>query len=280
MKKVFNSNAQLCHAWANNTQQYGKASNLFFNNGTIYSYGYHYELAQQITATTGEKIIFVNENNYSNSTAKHKNHVIRSIPSNIRCYIVPFTNNRFSVDMLQDSINAMAKNVEDLINKQLNAKTVPYYFSEAEKISQNITEICELFNLSKPNTPDNWEKARTKSIDILNAQQAIQEKKKERAAERDKELLNKWLNNEYNGQLYNIPVHLRLSKDRNMIETTKGASVKLSSGIYLFNKSKEANIKGEKLEGFTVLNNFSESITIGCHVIEWEKINNFFENII
>lgn len=71
IKQSFNSNAQLCHVWASETQETGKANNMFFNGPEIYSYGLHFLAAKIYTNERGEKLALMNEYRYSNSTRRH-----------------------------------------------------------------------------------------------------------------------------------------------------------------------------------------------------------------
>ena len=68
MKKVF-SNTDCVHTFAQRTQNNGRTSNnnIFFEGDSIYSYGYHYELGRFLD----DKTILINDEGYSNSTAKH-----------------------------------------------------------------------------------------------------------------------------------------------------------------------------------------------------------------
>ena len=285
MKKVFSSHASLSHAWANQTHEIGKASAMFFEGPVIYSYGYHYEIARLIDAPNGQKVCFINSNGYSNSTAKHTNHVWGAIPKNIKIYNVPFVrsggyyqkDNNISIDKLPTVIENMALICKNLCFDQIKARSSTVYFSQADTLYSNILEICILFNLDAPAMPDNYIDAENKFNFLVNTQIQRDNIKAEKQLEKSKELLSKWLNHEFNGQLYNIPVHLRVSKDGKMIETTKGASVEYTRGVELFNKlvNKE-NVNGHKINGFTLLENSSEAVTIGCHVINWPVINQFF----
>lgn len=285
MKKVFSSHATLSHAWANQTQEIGKASAMFFEGPVIYSYGHHYEIARLIDAPTGQKVCFINSNGYSNSTAKHTNHVSRAIPQNIIKFYVPFVKsggywhkeNTITVELLPTIIENMALNCKNLCFDQLKARTNTGYFRQASSLYSNILQICLLFNLEAPVMPDNYIEAENKYNFLVNTQTQRDNIKAAKELEKSKELLTKWLNHEFNGQLYNIPVHLRISKDGQMIETTKGAKVEYFRGVELFNKlvNKE-NVNGHKINGFTLLENSTESVTIGCHVINWPVINQFF----
>jgi len=41
---------------------------------------------------------------------------------------------------------------------------------------------------------------------------------------------------------------------------------------------KGTDVKGEKINGFTVIENTLDHVKIGCHVITWPVINNFFNH--
>ena len=285
MKKVFSSHASLSHAWANQTHEIGKASAMFFEGPVIYSWGYHYEIARFIDAPNGQKVCFINSNGYSNSTGKHTNHVSRAIPQNIIKFYVPFANSygygkdeqSINIKLLPTIIEKMLLNCKNLCFDQLKARTNTGYFRQAASLYSNILNICILFNLDAPAMPDNYIDAENKFNFLVSTQTQRDNIKAAKELEKSKELLTKWLNHEYNGQLYNVPVQLRISKDGKMIETTKGASVEYTRGVELFNKlvNKE-NVNGHKINGFTLLENSNEAVTIGCHVINWPVINQFF----
>lgn len=284
MKTVFSSNAQLSHAWANQKQSYGRASSMFYEDNIIYSYGKHYEIAQIVTAPNGQRVYFVNSNGYSNSTAKHTNHVLNAIPDIYPAFKVPFIivstyfNNsrchKFSVENLPAIIDAMLLNVKNYLTYQINARSYYGHFTAASLLFDNIIEICELFELPKPQRPDNYLDAQIKAQNLRETQSIREEKKAAKELEKSLELLTKWLNHDYNGTLYNIPVHLRVSKDGKLIETTKGAKVQLSEALRLLSKLRNGeDIKGYQIDGFTVIENNSDRVKIGCHEISWAIIN-------
>lgn len=65
MKTVF-SGSELAHVWASQNQIEGKASNFYFYDKTIYSYGRHFPIA----SIFGDTVLFTKKS-YSNSTGKH-----------------------------------------------------------------------------------------------------------------------------------------------------------------------------------------------------------------
>ena len=97
--------------------------------------------------------------------------------------------------------------------------------------------------------------------------------------EKSQGLLSKWLNHEFNGQLYDIPVRLRLSKDGKQIETTKGAKVETAKALVLLEKLQKFDAVGENINGFTVIENTLDHVKIGCHVIAWPVINQVFKQV-
>lgn len=283
MKKVFSSNSQLAHVWANQLQDEGRGSSMFFYGPCIYSYGYHYEISRFLMAEDGRNVCFLNTNGYSNSTAKHTNHVLQAVPDGIRLFRVPFINNKISLESLPKTIESMKNKANLLLDQQLKAKSCFTYFLDARQLIEDIAEISALFNLPKldifdiPKIFPTYDAAETKYQHLRATETQRQEQKAANQLKKSFELLTKWLNHEYNGTLYDIPVHLRVSKDGQLIQTTKGASVPMSEGLALLRRlrANEAK-KGDKIAGFTFLDNTPESVKIGCHVIPWTVINNTF----
>jgi hypothetical protein len=285
MRKVFSSHSELAHVWANQLQNEGRSANMFFNGASIYSYGSHYEIAKFVEAPNGEKVVFINSNGYSSSTGKHTNHVLHAIPKNIKKFSVPFTRGGgywnvgqyFELKDLGGIIEKISVEIDSLLKSQLSARSNTSHFYQASRLRANQIEICELFNLKAPIEPKDWAKASEKAS-FLDATASERQKAKEaKELIKAKELLAKWLNHEYNGQLYNIPIHFRLSKDGSSIETTKGAKVSKIEALKLLAKVRaNQDVIGEKLDGFTLLGYNETDITIGCHTMTWDVINSFF----
>ena len=84
MKKVFKNHSEVCHVWASQSQESGSASNINFNNESIYSYGW-WIMAKFINNDT----VLIRNWSYSSSTGKHLTHVHRSLAgyiNKIYCY--------------------------------------------------------------------------------------------------------------------------------------------------------------------------------------------------
>jgi len=65
MKQVFPNAAQTIHVWAQQTQDSGRSSNVFFGGAVVYSYNYHYPLGLIITNKKGERAAVINTSGYS-----------------------------------------------------------------------------------------------------------------------------------------------------------------------------------------------------------------------
>jgi hypothetical protein len=282
MKKVFSNNSELAHVWANQLQDEGRGSSMYFNGPVIYSYGPHYEIARFLTTEQGEKVCFLNTNGYSNSTAKHTSHVLNAVQDGIKLFKVPFPGNQITIDKLRNVLIQLKVNISSLLDQQIKAKSNFKYFLDARDTLENASEIAALFNLSGFTVADfpNWTAANDKYQHLRATESKRLEEKQAKELEKKLETLKKWLSGEFNGTLYGIPVHLRLINDGKDIQTTMGARVPLEAAKRLYNKLKSGlDCKGDKIEGFTVIENNPDTIKIGCHVIPWTIANNFFAQV-
>ena len=75
------NNFDTCKAFVAGAK-YGKGSNLFFENGIIYSYGTHFRMARFVGDT-----IVMHKEKYSRSTSTHQSHLRRAIEHGGRNYI-------------------------------------------------------------------------------------------------------------------------------------------------------------------------------------------------
>lgn len=169
MKTVFNSHAQLAQTFAAQSQIFGKSNSMFFEFGTAYSYGYHYIAAKFVTANNGEKVCFINKKQYSNSTVKHCKKLLDAIPDGIKVFRLSF-GSWIDRDNLTELIEKEKKELENLLSKQLSARTNWLYFYDADDMIKNIQEICYLFGLNVPDKYSfaNYQKASVKCYKIRN----------------------------------------------------------------------------------------------------------------
>lgn len=285
MRTVFN-NSELTHVWANQLQFSGRGSNMFFYGDSIYSYGYHYLLGKILIAPGGEKVFFINSNNYSRTTNKQKIQLTHSVVAENR-FIIPFPSNR---DLSVQDVKVICENlkleVKNNLFDQLKARLATYHIKEAWANLNTANKLASLFNLPliSPEDFPEWRQATKKSLDNELRQKVNEEnkeerekQKRERLAQKEREKLEKWICHEYSGPLYNVPIHLRLTKDGEHIETTKGAKVPINEGLELYKRLNNGiQCRGEKIGGYTLTSSDSLTVKIGCHDIPWVNIDKFF----
>ena len=128
MKTKF-TNTEIVHIFANQTQEFGDASNLFFRGNKIYSYGYHYLLGEFIDPKT----IVLNNRGYSRSTERHLSLLWRAIPQGVKIY--------WSLDV---EIYHAHSRIKDNFALLINSKTKgAYYKREILSIWERLNEFIK-----------------------------------------------------------------------------------------------------------------------------------------
>ena len=132
MKKVFSSNYDVIHLFAQRTQDEARTqtNNVFFKNNELYSYGYHYLLAEFIN----EETILINNTSYSNSTSKHIN-IITQASRQYKQYF-------FEEICLSNVYNT----IKDASKKLINARKKEVYASTIIKTFESFESFFNEFN--------------------------------------------------------------------------------------------------------------------------------------
>jgi hypothetical protein len=92
MRKVLKSSAEVAHIWAAQSQEHGRAGNMFFDGASIYSYGTHFEIARHV-----DGVVLFTTRGYSNSTSKHKTYPARAVSHKTVFTVPSFTDHRANV---------------------------------------------------------------------------------------------------------------------------------------------------------------------------------------
>jgi hypothetical protein len=281
MKTVYSNHSEVCHVWANNTDEnaIGRASNIFFEGDKIYSYGRHFILGKKFTHE-GREITFLNAKSYSNSTSKHQNHLRSAV--NGLTFAINFPNNScFEIGHLGQVRRDLEEEIKGLIKKQLRAKSSNEYIISVHRKADLIKELFYYFpfivspiNLTEI---ENYEQACLHAQNLANSREKREEAKQARKVEQEQKYLNQWLNGSWNGQLYNLPIYLRFND--NYIETSHGAKVPTLQAFKLLRDIRDGkDCKGVKIGNYTVIETTLDYVKIGCHIIKWEIINEFFND--
>jgi hypothetical protein len=128
------NNSQIAHNFAHNSQTGLNGSNLFYEHNTdgsrtIYSYGYHFGIAHIPSAQSNT--VYFTLNNYSNTTAKHINHVWRAV-SHLNIVYCPlditeyFKFGKPTKKAIQRSLEWFERQISETASKHINARKYSY----------------------------------------------------------------------------------------------------------------------------------------------------------
>lgn len=274
MKTVFSNSYSVIHIFAQRTQSRGKSSNVFFENDSIYSYGYHYELARFIEINN-ETCILIDNRGYSVTTSGH----ISEITQATRQYKQYFTKDT--------QLNLVYNQITELNRKLLKARKPELYISDILRLFNSFIEyplnnpkaykneemFKEIFRIFKSvSSPELLEKAKT-----AQKQKELKFKRSEQKALKIN--LKKFENYEIN-YFRNSEDFLRISKDFQFVETSQGVKVSVDSAKILYSMIKaKKDIKGHKIDGYTVIS-INGVLSIGCHKINMESVKKVGEKIL
>ena len=267
------SNYQLVHVWANQEQEHGVGSNMFFERDTIYSYGYHFPICK-IENVSGENYYLFTTSEYSNTTAKHKHLVLRAIPDQTNIIKVK------KVDICPGNVDFMVNDIKETIQKDLKARFCIYTDKIIEQV-ENLKKYCSLFGF---NVPCDFCDEIKMSISLQAQKEANKLKQDERKVktleEREqakKEKLLKDIDKFHSFKLNNISSsrydYLRVNGD--YVETSRGVKVdaRLCRIIYcMINSGKD--MTGRHLENYTIQTVNEECIKVGCHTFQRTEVDN------
>ena len=275
MKTVFSNHHEVCHVWAQQKQSEGKASRIFFEDKSIYSYGRHFEMARFIDANT----VFITTRGYSVSTSKHLS-LVRSAVSHKRVFEVP------SFTYHPDNVRHYIELARGYFDKAKRARTSATYLLGVAKHTVTILrEYLEQFPTPIPDShAELWTALNHGTYLDGEVQAALLKKEREarkaelesqrlarEAREREEqERLEKWIAGELG---YGYFSAMRLRVRENEVETTHGAKVPVIEARKLYRALKAGiDVAGQHIGHYTVTRLDTEEIIIGCHRIPLAEI--------
>jgi hypothetical protein len=260
MKTVF-SNSEIMHVFAGQTQDFGKTTNrsIFFERGKIYSYGYHFCMANLV----GNNLFFTLRS-YSNTTEKH----ISKLESATRQYNKIYC--AYPDGSKDENFRFWKNEAEKEASKLLKAKKPQIYLNELSNIQEQVSKYCEAMQFLIPDelieilsiqNKDEFkilaEKAAAKEIENI-------KKKEYKNKLQFKENFKKWTNFEIDYLHTKNLDFLRLKDEK--IQTTQQVQIPINLAIKLYNSIKDNTLKiGDKLLNYEVRNIDKKTISIGCH---------------
>jgi hypothetical protein len=289
MKSLVN-NRQCAHAWAHQHQSEGRGSNFFFVGSTIYSYGHHFPIA-----TIDGDIVYFTTKNYSNTTAHHKA-LARNAVSHKRIIFLPVvpehrspaSNQYFQSANLDHWMGSIEADLKEL-NLNPRKRSLVHAIHSAIR---SIQEFIEVLGIQPPKKVQNLLvdtriETLTSSFELEQQRKLAREKRRERTARRNQLLaLRKWECHETDrlpgttalGYSSNL-AYLRISQDETMIETSKGVQIRIEAARRFFRYIQNILPLGcdscqYQIQQFKVDSIQPQGITVGCHYIPMDQVNN------
>lgn len=288
------NNSTVAHNFAHNSQTGLNGSNLFFEhnaNGsrTIYSYGYHFGIAH--IPTPESNTVYFTMDNYSNTTAKHINHVWRAV-SHMNVIYCPlditeyFTHGKPTKNAIKKSLEWFERQIAETASKHINARKYSYLDSIYTLIKrlQIFAEAFKCKNLltgkARKAIYNGYNREQTQSLYFSPHQIEAHKQRKANEVKRLKKREVKQIKafKAFERDYLNTnATYLRLNGET--IETSKGIKyTNLDEAKVLFTIARTCKQMGKPFEKHLqimqyTLNKVTENgtIKIGCHTIPYKE---------
>ena len=289
MRKTFD-NRQLAHVWAQQNQAEGSGSNFFFEGPRIYSYGRHFEIARFITRK-GKRAVLFTTRGCSISTSRHIGYARNAIRDGVPVFRVPSIDDaaRGARDnATRDDYKRRVADLEMVAAKCRSADAAIRAMNQAAALAHEANQYAEFFGrrwrIKVPEwSPEARERLRAKAARITAQQKAQRAKAERKAAAEQLQARADWRRGE--GRRFpGGAVMLRLSADRERIETSRGAEIPASLAPMVWELVQETRRKGDgfdftdyanrpRLGHFTLDRIEADgSIVAGCHEISYAEL--------
>ena len=140
------NNRDVCHAWAHQHNEARSGSNLFHENGKLYSYGHHFMIGRHTTDKQGNPCILFTTSGYSNTTAKHISYARQALPGYKPVYYVPNPEANGKESHIEN-LRAMFQEIVDDCDKFTRARIRDYsgdITHMAQSFKQYVDGFCNL----------------------------------------------------------------------------------------------------------------------------------------
>lgn len=304
------NNSEVAHRWANQTHKSGKGSNFFFEGNVIYSYGYHFPIAQIYRTKSEKDVILVNSRVYSSTTGKHIRFTIGAIDDTKYDTIYVISPKEVTKGNAlpykythRDNIEDMVDNLVNLLGLQRRALKRDYTRNLTKTLNSLVLylETFKCRSTAKEMLLKRYEwtdEGKTILAEVLNSTdtltlkfdelaKASEDKRKaqeKRKLDKDKSFVTEWkeglhaIDSLYN-KTYGKSDLLRLRN--NKVETSKGIVIEKDVALQVYNvvekviqKGVNVTFKGDLKVGLYKVDSISKEGTIraGCHLIKASEV--------
>lgn len=287
MREALRNIREAAHYWANQTQPRGRAGNVSFAGGVLFSY--RTAIGQHVINKRGERAVLVNDTSYSNSTSKQQSVMCSALPGHLRKIYIHAYVDRGTQDLSPRFETTVPLWMRESINYQVAAllvkaskarKNADQYRADAHNLLQSVKEYAEFFDLEYT-APDNLDELQAAAVADDQRRKIEAEQRKQARLQEQAERLLAWRNGADIGWTNFEQTALRISADGSEIETSRGARIPVDHARRvwsLLTKWKADGTqyqRGDKsiaLGHYTVQQFNGNELTVGCHVIPWDEI--------
>lgn len=276
MKKVFQNHSEVAHVFAQRTQSEGRASRVFFEGDTIYSYGYHFPIAKFVDLPNGQTVVLFTLDGYSNSTSKHIGIVRGALSQYDKVYT-------YDVNKPQETVRRVNNIIKEELKNLARARKPEIYISNIMREVRHVTELQKVFKSVKvykkdyPILYDLIKKGENYfSPEVIAKVKDNEKKRKEKQRKAQQEKLNKWRS--FEGGFFSSlgqETYLRYNPNTDKVETSKHVQIEVREAKALYNIWVA---QPERLEGQQIVNGRyrvnrcnKNTLIAGCHTIRFEE---------
>lgn len=271
--KNYKNNAALCHGYRYKESEHGRASNIFFERNTLYSFGHHFAICKRIDADTETYLFTATLRGWGSYTAKHIGHARQALQG-------------ARLVLCNDPDATPAKNFEywqtyanRVMEKLARARKPEIYIIELASIARQAKIYAEV---TKTKVPAALKKATNitkeqaqESYKKMQEQREKREAKIKRQQRKDNiKAARKFFNFETvtaYGQPFDL---LRYNKASQRVETSKAVQIPKEIALKFYRELQAGTIQpGSKILSYSVTEITDKIIEIGCHKLKLSHIH-------
>ena len=290
MRYVLRDTDEVCHFWANQSQESGsnKTRSVYFERERIYSYGSHFCMARILPSG----VVVVSTRTYSVTTTGHMHHMQNAIRGRTVVYCHnPAANVHANMDHARHQVISL---IESAKRPRLQHRTRVQRRAQALETAESANEYLAALPPDEQLSaqPIDTTNLQSAAADLAQWQRAADESRKALHAARLADLqadLQAWRAHEIITRtgLSNLPCALRLSQDRTRIQTSWGAEIDTKHAPLLWGLIERTRTGRREPTnpalplGPYVLNNIRAdgSIVVGCHDIPYSELANIAQQL-
>lgn len=266
--KNYKNNPALCHGYRYKESEHGRASSIFFERDTLYSFGHHFAICKRIEAEQETYLFTATLRGWGSYAAKHIGHARQALQGA-----------RLVLCNDPDATPA-----ENFVYWQTYAKRVMENLARARKPEIYILELASIARQSKiyaeatktkvpaalkKITSITTEQAREATKKIQEQRQKQEERRRHQRRKDNIKAARKFFNFETvtaYGQPFDL---LRYNKDSQRIETSKAVQVPKEIALKFYGELLAGNLHpGSKILSYSVTEITEKVIVIGCHTLK------------